>query len=66
MARLYFCGLEIHLAVREALPHIGCSIYLGRNIHRQATVAQNAFWELIIDGKRLEEQTKNSPQLVHL
>jgi DNA-binding transcriptional LysR family regulator len=114
-------GSEIHSAVREALAHIGCSIYLlntivslgcleaialsvqeglgvgfvpemvvarlvnnkvvrvkvhgfaidreiyiGRNIHRQATVAQNAFWELIIDGKRLEEQTMNSPQLVDL
>ena len=112
-------GSEIHSALREALAHKGCSIYLlntivslgcleaialsvgeglgvgfvpelvmarlvnnnvvqvkvhgldidreiviGRNIHRQATAAQNAFWGLILDGKRLEEQTMNSPQLV--
>ena len=39
-------------------------IFIGRNIHRQATAAQNAFWDLILDGKRLEKQTMNSPQLV--
>jgi DNA-binding transcriptional LysR family regulator len=39
-------------------------IFIGRNIRRQATAAQNAFWELILDKKRLEEQTMNSPQLV--
>jgi DNA-binding transcriptional LysR family regulator len=39
-------------------------IFIGRNIQRQATAAQNAFWELILDKKRLEEQTMNSPQLV--
>jgi DNA-binding transcriptional LysR family regulator len=41
-------------------------ICIGRNLHRQATVAQNAFWELIFDKTRLVGPTTTSPQLVEL
>jgi DNA-binding transcriptional LysR family regulator len=61
-----------HLVDQRVIPlkvrgmSIERDIFIGRNLHRQATVAQNAFWDLIINTSRLAEPTTNSHELVEL